>query len=132
MKDLTDALKLTAEEKNDIQTYYLADGTVLRDTLNDESLSPLKQAEKVAELRDTRDEKIEALLQEVDRQREFFEVEDRYRVALTEAAMEGGLLPAGALPAVPTPTGTLPGAAEPTPTVNNGTPDLNSPKTLKK
>jgi hypothetical protein len=94
LQDLNDSLKLSAQEKADIQTYYLADGIQLHDILNDSSLSPLQQAQQVSDLRDKRNDKIEALLSDVDRRRDFFAIEANYRVALTEAAANGALIPA--------------------------------------
>lgn len=94
LTDLNDTLKLSAEEKKDIQTYYLADGKDLHTIFNDNSISPLQQAQQVSDLRDKRNDKIDALLSDVDRRREFFRVEASYRVALTEAAADGALIPA--------------------------------------
>jgi len=120
LKDLDDALKLSADEKKDIQTYYLADGAQLQSILNDPSLSPLQQDVQVCDLRDKRNAKIEALLQDVDRQRDFFKVEAQYRVALTESAATGGLLPQQTPPPAPTPQSATPGGAEPVPNAVNG------------
>ena len=94
IKDLTAALKLTDLEKKNIESYYLADGSQLKTILNDNALSPLQQAQKVSDLRDARNAKIEALLDDMDRQHEFLEIEARYRVALTELAANGGLVAA--------------------------------------
>ena len=116
LTDLNTTLHLTANEKNDIQTYYLQDGDELRDILNNSSISPLQQAARVSDLRDKRNDKIEALLGDVDRRHEFFTVEANYRVALTEAAATGALCPAQTPAPVPTPTDTTPGQAEPIPT----------------
>jgi hypothetical protein len=99
LAELNEALKLSPEEKTDIQSYYLADGAALKSILNGDSLSPQDQAQKVADLRDSRNEKIEALLHDGDRQREFYQVEAKYRVALTEFAADGGL--ASAQPPAP-------------------------------
>jgi hypothetical protein len=120
MKELADTLKLTAEEKQDIETYYLADGVLLDNILNNASISPLQQATQVSDLRDARNEKIEALLQDVDRQHEFLQIESRYRVALTELAADGGLVPAQSIPAAPAPSATPPGQTDPTPRTNRG------------
>ena len=111
MKDLADALKLSDDEKREIQTYYLADGVLLKNVLNNDSLSPLQQVQKVSDMRDVRNAKIEALLQDVDRKRTFFKVEARYRVALTELAADGGLVPAPATP----PPASAPASAEKSP-----------------
>ena len=75
ISDLTDAVKLSDDEKKEIQAYYQADGTPLQKLLNDPTLSPLEQAGQVADLRDQRDAKIDALLQDPLRQHEFYEVE---------------------------------------------------------
>jgi len=97
IKDLTATLKLTDTEKKKIEAYYVADGVQIKDILNNDALSPLQQAQRVADLRDTRNIKIEALLDDLDRQREFLKIEARYRVALTELAANGG--PVAAPPA---------------------------------
>jgi hypothetical protein len=112
---LDDKLKLSADEKKDIQTYYLADGQALDRILNDPTLSPLQQDQQVSDLRDHRNAKIGSLLADVDRNQEFLEVESQYRVPLIESAADGGLLPAEAPPPVPAPSGISPGAADPTP-----------------
>lgn len=112
ISDLTDAVKLSADEKKDIQAYYQADGPTLQKLLNDATISPLQQAAQVAGLRDKRDAKIEALLdQDPTREHEFYAVEANYRVALTESAADGGLNPAQPVPAVPQPTKTTPAQA---------------------
>ncbi|HEY0257944.1 MAG TPA: hypothetical protein VGC39_10915 [Candidatus Methylacidiphilales bacterium] len=110
IKELADTLKLTDDEKKNVQTYYLADGISLKAILNNEALSPLQQAQQVSDLRDARNAKINALLQDVDRQQAFLKVEAQYRVALTELAAEGGLVPAPAPPPVPAPAGKAPDA----------------------
>ena len=97
IKDLAAALKLTDTEKKKIEAYYVADGVRLKNILNDDALSPLQQARQASDLRDTRNIKIEALLDDLDRQREFLKIEARYRVALTELAANGG--PVAAPPA---------------------------------
>jgi hypothetical protein len=94
IKDLADTLKLSANEQTEIQAYYLEDGAQLQKILNDPALSPLQQAQQVSDLRDARDAKIEAVLIGADRVHEFYQVEARYRVALTELAAQGGLVPA--------------------------------------
>lgn len=101
MKDLSDAAKLTDEQKKEIQNDYLADGVALNGILNDASLSPLQKAKQVADLRDNRNTKIAALFQDADRRSAFFQVEARYRVALTELAANGGLVPAPMPPPAP-------------------------------
>jgi hypothetical protein len=114
LKDLTDTLKISDDEKKAIQTYYLADGTLLKNILNNDALSPLQQARQVSDLRDARNAKINALLQDVNRQRAFLEVEAKYRVALTELAADGGLVPAQTPP--PAPSAVPPAQAEKIPT----------------
>jgi hypothetical protein len=120
LKDLNDTLKLTPDVQKDIQTYYETDGPHLKDILNDPSLSPLQEDQQVSDLRDQRNAKIVALLQDPDRQREFFKVEAGYRVALIESAADGGLVPAQTPAPAPAPTQTTPGQAEPIPTKNSG------------
>jgi hypothetical protein len=94
LKELTDTLKLSADEQKEIQAYYLQDGAQLQKILNDPSFSPLQQAQQASDLRDARDTKIEAVLIGADRVQEFYRIEARYRVALTELAAQGGLVPA--------------------------------------
>jgi len=94
LKELTDTLKLSDEEKKAIQTYYLSDGMLLKNILNNDAISPLQKAQQVSDVRDARNTKIEALLQDDDRQRAFLKVEAQYRVALTVLAADGGLVPA--------------------------------------
>ncbi len=117
LKELGDALKLTDDEKKDIQTYYVADAGLLKNILNNDALSPLQQARQVSDLREARNVKIAARLQDADRQHTFLKVEAKYRVALTELAANGGLVlteppPTAPAPAVVAPT---PGQAEKTP-----------------
>jgi hypothetical protein len=111
ISDLTDAVKLSDDEKKGIQSYYQADGTTLQKVLNDDALSPLEQAGQVADLRDQRDAKIDALLQDPLRQHEFYEVEANYRVALTLFAADGGLVPAPPAAAAPPPAAPAPAPA---------------------
>lgn len=108
ISDLADAVKLSDDEKKEVQAFYQADGTTLQKILNNDALSPLQQAEQVADLRDQRDAKIDTLLQDPLRQHEFYEVEANYRVALTEFAADGGLVPAPAAPAAPPPAAPAP------------------------
>lgn len=91
-KDLKATLNLSDSEQKQIETYYANDGDQLKTILNNDTLSPLQQAEQVSKLRDTRNAKIEALLHDLERQREFLKIESRYRVALTELAANGGLV----------------------------------------
>jgi hypothetical protein len=111
ISDLTDAVKLSDDEKKEVQAYYQADGTTLQKVLNDPTLSPLQQAQQVADLRDQRDAKVDALLQDPLRQHEFYEVEANYRVALTLFAADGGLIPAPAASAAPPPAAVSPAPA---------------------
>jgi len=112
LKELSDTLKLTDDEKKSIQSYYLADGEMLKNVLNNDTLSPLQQAQQVSDARDVRNAKIGALIGNDDRRRAFFGVEARYRVALTELAADGGLLPAPPVPAsAPVPTTVAPAPA---------------------
>jgi hypothetical protein len=86
LKDLGDTLQLTADEQKQIRGYYAADAAQLKNIFNDSTLSPLQQAQQVSDLRDRRDDKIEMLLNDPGRRRNFFALEARYRVALVEAA----------------------------------------------
>jgi hypothetical protein len=115
LDDLGSALKLSPTEKKDIEGYYEADGVPMQNLLNDRSIPPIKQAQQVSDLRDQINAKIVALLADVDRQRNFLQIEANYRVALIESAMAGGLNPPGAAPAVPSPTATAPGDANAAP-----------------
>ena len=94
LKELTAALKLTDSEKKKIQGYYVADGAQIKEILNNDALSPLQQARQVSDLRDVRNIKIKALLDDLDRQSEFLKIEARHRVALTELAANGALVAA--------------------------------------
>jgi hypothetical protein len=93
LKELTAELKLSDAEKKEIETSYLDDGLPLKNLLNNEALSPLQQAQQVADLRAARNTKIEALLADADRRQEFLRIEAKYCVALTELAANGGLVP---------------------------------------
>jgi hypothetical protein len=99
MNDLATTLNLSAEEKKDIQSYYVADGVQLQKVLNDDALSPMQQAQQVSEIRDARNAKIAELLDSVDRQHAFLKIEAKYRVALTLLAADGQLVAAAAPPA---------------------------------
>lgn len=112
LKDLADKLKLTDDEKNEIQSYYLADGTLLKNILNNDSISPLQKSQQISDLRDTRNAKINTLLQDADRQQTFLRMEAQYRVALTGLAADGGLVPAPTPPPSSAPTNAAP--AQPT------------------
>jgi hypothetical protein len=114
ISELTVALKLTDAEKKKIQGYYTADGVQLQKILNDDALSPLQKAQQVSDLRDARNAKVEALLDDLDRQHEFLKIEARYRVALTELAANGGLVP----PPAPAPAATAPAPAVAAPATN--------------
>lgn len=97
--DLTKTLKLSDDEKSQIESYYYNDGSMVQNILNNDSLSPFQQAQQVAAIRDTRNAKIETLLQDDARKREFEALEARYRVALTELAANGGWVSAPPAPA---------------------------------
>ncbi len=114
IKDLTAALKLTDAEKKKIEAYYVADAVQVKSILDNDALSPLQQARQVSDLRDMRNVKIEALLDDLDRQQEFLKIEARYRVALTELAANGGLVAAAPPPAAasPAPAANAPAAAK--------------------
>jgi len=108
--ELTARVPLTDAEKKEVEAIYADDGVALQKILNDDSLSPLEKAQKVANLRDARNAKIETLLRDLDKQKAFREVEAIYRVALTEFAADGGLVPPPA-PAAPAPAPAAPTAA---------------------
>jgi hypothetical protein len=92
LKDLADQLKLTDTEKQQIQAYYVNDGPRLQAILDDPTLSPLQQAQEVASLRNDRNARITALLDELGRKQLFLQIEAKYRVALTLLAADGGLV----------------------------------------
>ena len=96
IKELTTALNLTDSEKKKITGYYVADGAQIKDILNNDALSPLQQAQQVSDLRDARNIRINALLDDLDRQHAFLKIEAKYRVALTELAANGGLVASAA------------------------------------
>jgi hypothetical protein len=114
ISELTDAVKLSDDEKKEIESLYQGDGPTLQKLLDDPSISPLQQTEQVAELRNQRDEKIDTLLQDPARQHQFYEVEAKYRVALTQLAADGGLVPGAPAPTPPAAT-PPPAAAPPSP-----------------
>jgi hypothetical protein len=109
---LADSVPLSKDEQTDVKTYYLDDGTKLKGILNDASLSPLEQTQQVDDLRHARNDKIEALLRDADRQKEFRLIEADYRVALVDLAAGGGLVPTTPPPRVPEPTSTTPAQAD--------------------
>ena len=94
INELKSGLKLSDSETKQIEGYYVNDGAALQNILNDDTLSPLQQAQKVSDLRDARNAKIEALLFDFDRQQKFLKIEANYRVALTLLAADGGLVAA--------------------------------------
>jgi len=98
MKDLTAELKLSDAEKQQIQSYYVVDGAQMQKILNDDTLSPLQQAQQVSDLRDARNTKIRDLLNDLDRKHAFDEIEAKYRVALTYLAADGQLIAAAPAP----------------------------------
>jgi len=105
INDLASTLKLSDADKKEVEDLYVADGDNLKKILNDDSLSPLEQAQQVSDLRDTRNTKIEGLLHDVDARKSFRKIEAKYRVALTLSAADGGLVaappPPAAAPAAP-------------------------------
>jgi len=113
VNELAATIKLTDEEKKEIANDYRADGVVLKNILNNDSLPPVQKVQQVFDLRDARNAKIEALLQDVDRKKAFLKIEATYRVALTELAANGGLVPAEPTPPVPAP---VPSDTAPSPT----------------
>ena len=114
LKDLNDALKFTPDQQKEVQAYYLDDGAQMKDILNNDTLSPLQQTGQVDDLRDKRNVKIEALLEDdLEKRQEFFRIEAEYRVALVEFAANGGLVPARPVAPSPNTAAPLPGQAEP-------------------
>ena len=113
IKDLTTTLNLSDTEKQEIEGYYGADGVQLQTILNDDTLSPLQHAQQVSDLRDARNAKIEALLNDWERQHEFLKIEARYRVALTELAATGGLVSPPPAPTAPAPATAAPATNTP-------------------
>ena len=105
MKDLTDQLKLSKTEQQEVQADYVNDGPKLKGILNDPSLSPLQQAQQVSDLRNQRNAKIDGLLDDLGRKQLFLENEAKYRVALTMLAADTGL-------ASPTPPASAPAPAK--------------------
>jgi hypothetical protein len=105
INEVASTLNLGDGDKKKLEALYVADGPPLQETLNDDSLSPLQKAEKVSDMRDTRNAKVVELLPDAGQQEAFFKIEAKYRVALTELAAEGGLVasPAPAAPAPATP-----------------------------
>ena len=112
--DLASNLPLSKTEQTDVKTYYLNDGVKLQGILSDATLAPLDQEQKIDDLRNARNAKIEALLADVGRQSEFLKMEANYRVALVELAAQGGLVPTAPTPNVPPPTTTPPNQADKT------------------
>jgi len=112
--DLASNLPLSKTEQTDVKTYYLNDGVKLQGILSDATLAPLDQEQKIDDLRNARNAKIEALLADVGRQSEFLKIESNYRVALVELAAQGGLVPSAPTPNVPQPTSTPPNQADKT------------------
>jgi quinoprotein glucose dehydrogenase len=89
---LTDKLSLTKDERGTIKTDYLADGVALRDIMNDPSLSPLAQYRRVDVIENARDEKIELLLNDIDRCHSFHILAAQYRLKFIEMAAQGGFV----------------------------------------
>jgi len=129
--ELTARVPLTDAEKKEVEAIYTDDGVALQKILNDDSLSPLEKAQKVADLRDARNTKIETLLHDLDKQKAFREVEAIYRVALTEFAADGGLVPPPA-PTAPAPAPAAPTAAPAAPApAATPAPAASAPKPAK-
>jgi hypothetical protein len=103
--ELVPVLTLSDTEKTEIHDLYAADNDALQKILNDASLSPLQKAQQVSDLRDVRNQKIESILHNLDRNHAFYQVEAVYRVALTEAVADSAPAPATPPPAL------IPGAA---------------------
>jgi len=98
MKDLKSELNLSASEQQEIQSYYVADGAQMQTILNDDTLSSLQKYQQVSDLRDARNAKIKAMLNDLDRQQTFANIESKYRVTLTLLAANGQLVAAAPQP----------------------------------
>jgi hypothetical protein len=96
INDLATTLKLTDGEKHDIEAFYVSDGNLVKNILNNDKLSPFQKAAQVSEQRDVRNGRIETLLQDDGRKHAFLKIEAQYRVALTELAADGGWVAAPA------------------------------------
>jgi len=126
INDMATTLKLSDADKKSVEDIYVSDNDLMKAALNDDTLSPLQQAQKVADLRGARNAKIAALLIDPARNLEFLKVEAKYRVALTELAADGGWgsstppapaqatnAPATNAPAASAPAGTAPATNAP-------------------
>jgi len=96
--ELATTLKLSDADKKKIEAIYVADGATLQGILNNDALSPLQKAQEVSDLRDARNTKVVELLPDAGQQTVFFQIEAKYRVALTGLAADGGWV-ADAVPA---------------------------------
>jgi len=97
--ELTTVANLGDTDKKEVEDLYVADGPKMKTILNDDTLSPFQKAQQVSDLRNTRNAKIEIILIDVDRKYDFFTVEAKYRVALTELAADGEWVAAAPAPA---------------------------------
>ena len=108
LAELKDACALSKDEEQQVHELYLADGAAWQQALADPNLSPMQQEQKISDLRDARNGKIEALLIDPARQSAFRGVEAQYRVALDELAAVGGLTPVSKPPIAPSPSDVSP------------------------
>ena len=121
INDLAKTLQLSDTDKKSIEDIYVADGDPMKTILNNDTLSPLQQAQQVSDLRDVRNAKIEAVLTDSTKQHEFLSLEAKYRVALTMLAAADGWVaapppapaPATNAPATNAPAGTPPATNAP-------------------
>ncbi len=111
INDVAKEMSLSDAEKKSIQSAYQNDAPNLQKILNDETLSPLQQAQQVADIRTERNQKISEALGSPDKMQQFLEIEAKYRVALTLLAANGELAPAPAPPAAPASTNAAPGSS---------------------
>jgi len=128
---LANGLSLTDPEKKEITDIYEADGAAIQKIGNDASLSSLQKAQQIADLRDTRNSKIEDILHDIDRKKAFHDVEVVYRVDVTVIALDGQLLPppppAPAIPAPAPAAAPTPAKSEPAPAAKPAPPATNAP-----
>ena len=89
---LTEKLLLTNEEREAIKADYLADGIVLRDVMNEPSISSLTQDRQVSVIEQARDEKIESRFEDIDRRHTFHILAAQFRPKFIEMAAQGGFV----------------------------------------
>jgi quinoprotein glucose dehydrogenase len=86
---LATKLPLSAEEEAAIRAEYLAGAPAVHEAMNDRSLAPLEQQQRVDAIEQARDARIDAQLQDVERRHAFHEIEAEYRVRLVDLAARG-------------------------------------------